>query len=211
MEDKMIELNAQPGLDQSLGVFLRKLQQHIMDHFPDEPLVGVEMGIAYGGGVEALSKLWGKRGTIYGYDTFEGHPKQIATSDTAPEATCMDDHYNKYGRDGLDIDYQKKHLAMQGIDNVILVKGLVNSDSCWRLPKIHYCLLDMDILVSMKEGYEAVRHRIVNEGVLCLHDVCWPNQLPELRAWYEEIKKEPQWEVVIEVEKLGVAVLMRIR
>ena len=46
----MIELNSQNGSDR----ILRFIQNLLMKDFPDDHLVGVEMGIAYGGGIEAL-------------------------------------------------------------------------------------------------------------------------------------------------------------
>jgi hypothetical protein len=213
LEDNMIELNAQPGEDQSLGFYLRGLQYRILAEFPDEQVVGVEMGVAYGGGVEALGILWKGRGIVYGFDTFEGHPKQLGSGPNDHETNCMDDHYAKYGTAGLSWQYQMKNLLDQGIENVTLVRGLIDHNSCWRIPKIHYCLLDMDILKSMQDGYEAVRHRIVDGGYLCLHDVIGHSLLPDLHVWYEEIKKHPQWEVVDEQsgDHMLLAVLRRKR
>ena len=203
----MIELNSQNGADQ----ILRFVQRLCLKEFPKEQLVGVEMGIAYGGGVEALGKIWGSRGHVYGYDTFEGHPKQLASSPDSFEATCMEEHYEKHGKEALSYEYQRAELDRQGLDNVILVQGLVDSDCCWAIPYIHYCLLDLDILLPMKDGYEAVRHKIVNGGYLCLHDVVGHKSLPELHAWYEDIKIHPQWEVMFEGEKEYLAILRRIR
>jgi hypothetical protein len=203
----MIELNSNNGADKRLRV----LQKIIVDIFPTVQLVGVEMGIAYGGGVEALAKLWGKRGIVYGFDTFEGHPKELASSPEAHEAICLDTYYEKHGLDKLSYEYQRAELNQQGLDNVVLVKGIIDQDSCWRIPRIHYCLLDLDLLISMQSGYEAVRYRITDGGFLCLHDVVGHDKLPELHAWYENIKKDPMWEVVYEDRCSYLAVLRRVR
>ena len=202
----MINLNAEyNGADRILSIF----QKLLLRDFPNEELIGVEMGVAYGGGLEALGKLWAGRGLVFGFDTFEGHPKQLASSADSLEATCMDGWYEKYGREKLSFNYQWAEFEKQGLYNIILKQGLVHSDSCCFLPYIHYCLLDLDILSSMKDGYEAVRHRIVDKGFLCLHDVVGHKLIPELHEWYNEIKKLPQWEVIYEGEKEYLAVLRR--
>jgi hypothetical protein len=206
----MINLNSLNGADKLLAI----IQKTIMNEFPDEELVGVEMGVAYGGGVESLGKMWKGRGVVWGFDTFTGHPKQLSTGPESTGANCMDGHYKEHGKEKLSIAYQRAELARQELD-VLLLRGLIDHHSCWFLHKIHYCLLDLDILSSMKDAYEAVRHRIVDRGVLCLHDVVGPAEfikaLPELHRWYEEIKKNPQWEVVGEYKKEALAVLMKVR
>jgi len=201
----MIELNSQNGADK----MLRVIQTELLKEFPDELLVGVEMGIAYGGGVEALGKLWKGRGMVYGFDTFEGHPKQLGSSAEAPETTCMDAHYAKYGTDDLSYYHQCAELNRQGLYNVRLVKGLIKKGCCWMIPKMHYCFLDLDFLVSMKLGYDIVKNKIAEGGFLCLHDVVGHKLLPELHEWYEEIKQDRQWEVIFEANKEGLAVLTR--
>jgi len=204
----MIELNSLNGSDR----ILRALQGEIIKEFPYDLLIGVEMGIAYGGGVEALGKLWQGRGIVYGFDTFEGHPKQLGSSSTSPESTCMDIHYAKYGTEGLSYDYQRAELNRQELYNVRLVKGLVVDGCCWMIKNIHYCLLDLDFLVSMKLGYENVSSKIVLGGYLCLHDVVGHKILPDLHRWYEnEVKKDKRWEVVFEGEKEDLAILGRVK
>lgn len=176
----------------------------------DEPLYGVCMGIAYGGGVERVARLWGDRGIVVGYDTFEDlHPSHLAIKPEDREATCMDHWYQPhiYGTGKLSYEYQSgvlKHLR------VALVKGEVHPRSCDPIDRIHYAFLDMDILVSMKNGYEAVRDKIVSGGYLLLHDVTSPNNLPMLHEWYEnEIKTDPIWKVEYEDIGTHLAVLSR--
>ena len=63
----MINLNTINGADR----ILRFVQSMILADFKkDKVLIGIEMGVAYGGGVEALAKLWRGRGVVIGYDTF---------------------------------------------------------------------------------------------------------------------------------------------
>jgi hypothetical protein len=72
--------------------------------------VGVVMGIAYGGEVEEIAKIWKGRGTIYGYDTFEDlHPQHVfkGGEKDAFEANCMEHWYKTYGTQELSYDYQR--------------------------------------------------------------------------------------------------------
>jgi hypothetical protein len=55
------------------------------------------MGVAYGGDVEDIGKLWKGRGKVYGFDTFAGHPKQLVKDQTNFQATCMDYWYKLFG------------------------------------------------------------------------------------------------------------------
>lgn len=171
-------------------------------------IYGVEMGISWGGGVEKIGQLWKGKGTIYGYDTFEGHPKRLAISKDAHEATCMDYWYETMPLDELTYEYQRGELDRQGLDNVILVKGLINKNSCKDIPYLNYVLLDLDMIKSMKIGYSAVKDKIVKGGCLFLHDVVGHNRLPELHEWYLNIKDE--WEVVNEWDRSYLACLRKI-
>ncbi len=157
----------------------------------ENDLVGVEMGIAYGGGVEALGTMWKGRGTVYGFDTFENlHPDFLSKQKYSLEARCMDRWYDPrmFGTKALNYKYMRKQLDREGLDNVILVKGLVNKDSCKNIPKIHYVLLDMDILESMKEGYMAVIDKVVPGGFIFIHDALPEDHLPNIHNWlYKDV------------------------
>lgn len=86
------------------STILLDIAKQTLEDFKDTKVIyGVEMGIAYGGGVESIGKLWKGRGIIYGFDTFEGHPKEVATKDPdcnyskdAFAATCMDGWYERF-------------------------------------------------------------------------------------------------------------------
>lgn len=181
----MINLNSTNGADKILLKYAEKL----LTEFPDEHLYGAEMGIAYGGGVEAIGKIWKDRGTIYGFDTFEDlHPKHLAPDGNVNsfEATCMDVWYSQevHGTDALHYDYQRKKLDEQGLSNVILVKGEVHPDSCKDIPKLHYGFLDMDMPFSMDQGYKAQRDKIVKGGYLFFHDTM---NIGSVGEWFDEI------------------------
>ncbi len=154
-------------------------------------MIGVEMGIAYGGGVESLGSFWKGRGTVYGFDTFEGlHPDHLADDKYGFQARCMDHWYDKavFGTATLSYDFQRKQLDAEQLSNVILVKGEVTKDSCKDLPYINYALLDMDIVASMKVGWEAIKDKLVPGAFVCLHDVVPSDHIPALyKWWYEEV------------------------
>lgn len=175
----------------------------------DMPLIGAEFGIAWGGGPEALGKLWKGRGTVYGFDTFEGHPKDLAYDPKAHEASCMDLQYHFGPKNGLSYDEQSAELDRQGLDNVVLRKGRINSDSVQGIPYLNYCLLDMDLIVSMATGFQLVKDLIVSGGYLCLHDVVPRGHLFGLWGMYWEIMTTGSWELVGEWPEHYLAILRR--
>jgi hypothetical protein len=172
-------------------------------------LVGAELGIAWGGGPEELGKLWADRGIVHGYDTFEGHPKQLAADPLTHEATCMDPQYKTFGMAGIDYFSQVEELKKQGITNVQLHKGLINSESMNGIDKLHYVLLDMDLVHSMTFGYSLVEPLIVQGGYLCLHDVVPQNHIEGLWELYRDIMKTGKWELVGEWHKEYLVILKR--
>jgi len=182
-------------------------------------LMGCEMGIAYGGGVERIGKLWKGRGTIYGFDTFEGHPKQIGREckytnkyggDYAFATLCMDNWYNHYGYDNLSLEYIREELDKQDLSNVFLVKGLIteNTDLSF-INELHYALLDLDFPLSMWNAYNIVKDKVVSGGYLCLHDVIPHGHIPGCNEYYKEIIKEGLFDIVSEYPKSYIAILRK--
>lgn len=173
-------------------------------------LCGVEMGIAYGGGIRAIGKLWGNRGTVYGFDTFEGHPKQIAEicefskkDKTLHAANCMDpwyDNKNEYGTDRIKYDFIRSELDKENLTNVKLVKGLVTekTDVSFLPNKIHYALIDLDFPISQWDGYNLLKNRIIKGGYLCLHDMIPAGHIYGNYEYYQKMLSEKLFDVVIE-------------
>jgi len=180
------------------------------------PLNGAIMGMAYGGSVEAMGIAWKGRGKVYGFDTFEDlHPKQLSKDQASFEATAMDYWYGNdvYGTASLAYDYIRGELDKQGLDNVILVKGLINANSLKDVPYLNYAILDLDILKSMKMGYELVKDKIVKGGYLLLHDVIPSNHMPTLNDLYlNTILEDPKnnWEIVKEQVQSFIVALRKI-
>lgn len=172
----------------------------------DEP-IGIVMGSAYGGSIEDMGLRSKGRGKVYGFDTFEDlHPKFLANDPASIEAMCMDYWYlpQTYGTDALAYDYQRRKLDEQGLDNVILVKGMVNHDSCNDIPYINYAFLDMDIPKSMSDGYEAIGDKLVSGGYLLLHDyhnisgvMKWANDAIRTNPGYDYIEDVPASYIIV--------------
>ena len=160
--------------------------QKVLDEFKDN-LVAVVMGSAYGGELEYIARLWGDKGKVYGFDVFDDlHPKHICADPESFAATCMDYWYGleEYGRDKMKLEYQQGLLDGMKMDNVKLIKGLVDKDSCKDIKNIHYAFLDMDMVESMSIGFEAVKDNMAIGGYLFLHDT---QNIPEVGKWYREV------------------------
>jgi hypothetical protein len=213
----MIELNDTNGA----STFTRQYADRCLTDFPDQKLTGAEFGIAYGGGVERIGKIWKGRGVVYGFDTFEGHPKEIgelcafsaATGGRSSfAATCMDSWYSNpdYGTERLSLEYQKGELDRQGIDNVKLIKGLVTADmDISFINELHYCLLDLDFPLSMLEAYYLVRGKIVSGGYLLLHDVIPAGHITGCNEVYKRILEDDIWDIVEEKDNYLLAILRK--
>jgi hypothetical protein len=206
----MRNLNDTNGASQILLDIVNKTLQEFKNN-----IIGVEMGIAYGGGVESIGKMWRKEDLIYGFDTFEGHPKQIALSDPdcnysldSHAATCMDPWYKQFDSRELTIEYQQQQLDQQRLINVKLIKGLITKDTNIDfIPHIHYCLLDLDFVVCMKDAYDLIKNKLVRGSYLCLHDVIPKGHIEGLYEWYTEIKNCGKYELVGEYPSSFLSVL----
>lgn len=169
------------------SVVLAEVQKLLLELF-DEPLYGAEFGVAFGGGIESLCKTWGDRGFVYAFDTFCGHPKHLSDDVSSFEAVCMDGWYQQYGLDKVSDEYIGTVLRSIGVENFQLVKGEVNSESADVIEKLHYVLLDMDILNPMKVAHDSIVDKVVKGGYVCVHDVIPENHLPMINQWwYNEV------------------------
>lgn len=146
-------------------------------------IYGAVMGSAYGGAVEHIAKLWKDRGKIYGFDVFEDlHPKHLSSDTKSFPATCMDHWYSlpEYGTEKMKLAYQQQVLNDLKLTNAFLVKGEVHLDSCKDIPYLNYVFLDMDMVESMRMGFNAVKDKIKKGGFLLLHDT---QNIGELTNW----------------------------
>lgn len=176
----------------------------------DRPLLGAEFGVAFGGGVQRLGRLWKPfGGTVYGFDTFTGHPKHLAPNQGTMEAICMDCWYKTYGVDGITYDFQRRVLDDEGLTNVILRPGLIDEHSMDDVPYLHYALLDLDIVSAMNLAWRLVRTRMLPGGYLCLHDVLPAGHIAGLEILHQAIKDTGEYETVLESDKNMLAVLRR--
>jgi len=180
-------------------------------------VIGIEMGIAYGGGVESIGKIWKDKGIVYGFDTFEGHPKEVALKDPdcgysmdSFAAKCMDDWYTMYDNNELTLEYQEAELKKQNITNVKLVKGLIDENTNIDfIPYINYCLIDLDFTLAMKNAYNIVKNKLVKGAYLCLHDVVPHGHIGGLNEYYEQIKNSGEYELIGEFPNSYLAVLKK--
>lgn len=202
-----MELNIHNGADKLTQAYAKKC----LDEF-DEHLYGAEMGVAYGGGIAKIGKEWGDRGTIYGFDTFEGHPIEAMTGrcaftqqsggQSSFASRCMDFWYSNrevYGTEKFTDSFIQQELDNLKLSNVKLVKGLITDQTDISfIPKLHYVLLDMDFPQAQWDGYNLVKHKIVQGGYLCLHDMVKPGHIYGCYEKYLDILKEGLFEIVEE-------------
>lgn len=184
-------------------------------------LTGVEMGIAYGGGVEAIGKLWKGRGIIYGMDTFEGHPQEIAEICEDSKAAgglnsfaarCMDGWYQspEYGTKAIKLKYIQSELDKQSLSNVKLVKGLITDKTKLKFKELNYCFIDLDYPLSQWQAYNLVKNLIVKGGYLLMHDMIPKGHIPGNYERYQHILSEGLFEIVKEDHPSYLAILKRI-
>lgn len=172
----------------------------------DGHITGAEFGVAYGGGVEAIGKIWKGKGTIYGFDTFEGHPEQIAEicdyskaagGKDSFAARCMDGWYSspEYGTEAIKLSYIQSQLDAQELDNVKLVQGVVTDKTKLPFKELHYCFIDLDFPLSQWQVYNLVKTKIVKGGYLLMHDMIPEGHITGNYEYYQKIIKEGLFEV----------------
>jgi hypothetical protein len=217
-DNKLYNLNNPIGADYLLYGVVGMLRRK----FDKEHLKCAEFGIAFGGGVEGIGKMLkghAPGGTVWGFDTFDGHPEFLVKEENHAKL-CMRRWYdNKYEgkwriphltKEMLTYEYQRKKLDEQGLDNVILKKGLIDNNTDIGIDYLHYTLLDMDIPISMRAGYEIVKDKIVKGGFLALHDCNPKGHIDGLWELYQEILNSGQWKEIIHCDTSYLIVLEKI-
>ncbi len=131
-----------------------------------------EFGVAYGGNLERISRII-PHGTLHGFDTFEGHPKEhykdMSGVDTR-QLNCMDRVYKIHGPPTTK-ECMNKYFNDNNINNVHLHKGLINDKSLNNIKEIDFALLDLDIVEPMRQVLKMVHPHISVGGFIALHDV----------------------------------------
>lgn len=207
---KLIWINIINGADKVETYYSNKIKEI----FPNDKLIGVICGVAYGGSVEAIAKSWIGIGKVYGYDTYEKHPKHLSDNPLSEEAICMDQFYEQcaFGSNNLSIEYIDNTLKNLGLNNFSLIKGEVNKNSFDILDKVHYVMLDMDLEKPMRLSYDILKNKIVKNGYLLLHDTVghYDNTFPLLEKLYNDIKGEGLFEVIEDIPSSYLSVLKKI-
>jgi hypothetical protein len=202
----LLQLNGYNGA----GKRCLEVCQQLKDNVTDHKLFGAELGVAYGGGPQAIGRLWKPvGGMVYGFDTFEGHPKQLSCTPTAMEYYCMDHWYRQYGTENLSVAYQRKALAEEGLSNVVLIPGLLNEKSLDVVPYLDYCLMDLDLIAAMVLAWRLVSTRMHKGGFLCIHDVLPLGHITGLWGLYKEIMASCDYDLVGEYPENLLVVLRR--
>jgi hypothetical protein len=184
------------------------LQMEVVKSLPSlfkGKLTLLEIGTPYGGAVEWMAREL-PNSTVYGFDTFEGHPRDLSYDPNSPEAICMEPWYAKFGKQELEYDYQRKILDEEGLKNAILVKGRVNEHSFDMIDKIHFAMLDLDLINPTRTAYEAIKNKIVKGGFLFMHDYSTLNLICDFIT--QEVIPSGLWQV--ESTDNNLAVLRKI-
>jgi hypothetical protein len=198
------------------ATILEQIHIKVLEEFKKD-IIGVEMGIAWAGGIEAIAKLWKDNGIVYGFDTFEGHPRFLAKQDetcgfseNSFAAKCMDDWYKSWGYDECKEEYIREKLDEQGLNNVILCKGLITQETNIDfIPYINYALLDLDFPISMKSAYSIIKDKMVPNSYLCLHDVVPHGHINGLNEFYTQVILSDGYEIISETPQSYLAVLKK--
>ena len=210
----LISLSRNDGSEAIYGKYLVEMAEN-----PQGCLIGCEMGVAWGGGVEYVGKLWKGKGFVFGFDTFEGHPKHLALDCEFSKAAgglesraakTMDWWYSRYGTETLSYEYIRGELDKQGLSNVILIKGLIteNTDISF-IPYLNYCFLDLDIPLSVKTAYNLIKDKLTPNAYLCLHDCVPEGHIHGLWEFYQDVKKSNLYDVLVEDPRTLLVVLRR--
>lgn len=217
----LTELNEENGASK----FMQEIALRCLNEF-DGTLYGLEMGIAYGGGIAKIGSKWKGRGVLWGFDTFEGHPieemlercevSRKSGGRKSHAAICMDRWYThnfagfETGMDKIKYEYIREEMDKLGLSNVNLVKTLVTDKTDVSfIPYLNYALLDMDFPQAQKDGYELVKDKFVKGGYLCLHDMVPRGHIPGCWEVYQEILNEGLFEIVEEIPKSYLVILKR--
>jgi len=201
-----------------------KCYTECLNIFKDEFLYAAEFGVPYGGGVAKIGRTWKGRGKVWGFDTFEGHPKILRNicpytkeleSKIYGEAAatfCMDAWYKNpnYGTEKIRYEYIRDKLDEENLDNVILIKGLVDEKTNLEfIPKLHYAFIDFDFPIAQWNVWNLIKNKVVSGGYLCLHDMIPQNHLYGNYELYQKMLSENLYDVIAEIPSSYLCILRK--
>ena len=204
--------------------FTNKCYTECLNMFKDEFLYAAEFGVPYGGGVAKIGREWKGRGKVWGFDTFEGHPKILKNicpytkeleskiNGEALATSCMDGWYKdpNYGTEKLRYEYIQSKLDEENLDNVILVKGLVDEKTNLEfIPKLHYAFIDFDFPIAQWNVWNLIKNKIVSGGYLLLHDMIPKDHLYGNYELYQKMLSENLYDVITEIPSSFLCILRK--
>ena len=130
----------------------------------------IECGVFRGGSLVEIGRLVKKRApskTVYGADTFKGHPFD-SPEDMTPDRQIV---HHKGGFSGNSYDRVAGVLRDYGLTNTVLLKGLVG-DTLPTLGDRKFCFahLDLDLYASTKQALAHIAPRLVPGGIVVFDD-----------------------------------------
>ncbi len=131
-----------------------------------------EVGVYKGGSLKLLTELFPDR-TVYGFDTFEGLPKE----------QWRETEYHKAG----EFNDTSIEAVQTFVPSAKLIKGLF-PDSAPNLKKFALVHIDTDFYLSVKACLEWLWPRMVKGGIIVLDDYNWPN-CPGVKQALDEFKQ----------------------
>lgn len=127
-----------------------------------------ELGVFQGGTLKALAEACPQK-TCYGFDTFEGQPKD----------SWRPIDFHKPGEFG-DTSYSAVSAAMPS--NVILLRGVFPLTASQVTAKFCFAHVDFDLEKSTEDAIAWLRPRMVPGGIVAFDDWHWQNCLGVDRA-----------------------------
>lgn len=135
-----------------------------------------EVGVYRGGSLKTLSINF-PNAVIFGFDTFEGLPKEKWNKDEIHQPGEFSD------------TTAKEVYEFIGNPRVVLVKGLFpNTAQGYKDQVFDFVHIDTDFYRSVKESLLWFWPRMSKEGIIVLDDYKWPN-CPGVKQALDEFKK----------------------
>jgi predicted O-methyltransferase YrrM len=173
----------------------------------------LEIGCAYGATTAFLYRYLMEAEIHREYiciDTFAG----FTNEDISYEKNYRNKQYSYTDSFPNDVALFKRTLAEQGIRDIRVIKEDIANVDIASLPRLSFCLLDVDLYKPVKAGLAKI-YPLLNPGGICIVDDCWaekkhpahprlPDKFDGALDAYREFLAEHQMEEIIVEHKLGV-------